>query len=294
MLQAPPYPQSGARSPCPRPIRLATTALLAVLLAPGLSRAGNAGARPTRRRSRTRPRRRRAVKARPEERAAADRLEPLARAAFWGREAQLDPADAEAGVKLSAALRALGQYDAASPVGGPRARSGPEEFRRANGDRSRLRRGRPGVLRRSTRYNARKPWRRRTGGPCRCSGSPTRRSGVRRTPRSRGGPRSRCRRTIPRCSPTWRWRWRPMAMRPAPRPLLRRAAAQPTAEPDRAAGPDPGAGPGGQARRGGNAAASATCRRIRRTRTSPTCRPPTPGAARPTRRRRRQPRTWAS
>jgi Flp pilus assembly protein TadD len=37
-------------------------------------------------------------------------MDPLARAAFWAREAQIDPADAEAGVRLSSALRALGRY----------------------------------------------------------------------------------------------------------------------------------------------------------------------------------------
>jgi len=48
-------------------------------------------------------------KATPEQRAQAERLDPLARAAFWGREVEVDPADAEAGVKLAAALRALNQ-----------------------------------------------------------------------------------------------------------------------------------------------------------------------------------------
>lgn len=53
-------------------------------------------------------------KATPEERAAAARLDPLARAAFWQHEVQIDPADAEAGVGLAAALRALGKYDEAA------------------------------------------------------------------------------------------------------------------------------------------------------------------------------------
>ena len=48
-------------------------------------------------------------RATPQERAAAVRLEPLAQAAFWTREFDIDPADAEAGVRLAAALRALGQ-----------------------------------------------------------------------------------------------------------------------------------------------------------------------------------------
>jgi Flp pilus assembly protein TadD len=52
-------------------------------------------------------------KATPAERAAADRLEPLARAAFWSHEADVDPSDADAGVRLSAVLRQLGRYDEA-------------------------------------------------------------------------------------------------------------------------------------------------------------------------------------
>lgn len=52
-------------------------------------------------------------KASPELRIQAERTEPLARAAFWTAEATLDPADVEAGVKLSTALRAIGRYDEA-------------------------------------------------------------------------------------------------------------------------------------------------------------------------------------
>jgi Flp pilus assembly protein TadD len=53
-------------------------------------------------------------KATPEERAAAARLDPLVRAAFWQRELSVDPSDVEAGVGLAAALRALGKFDEAS------------------------------------------------------------------------------------------------------------------------------------------------------------------------------------
>jgi Flp pilus assembly protein TadD len=53
-------------------------------------------------------------KASPTERAAADRMEPLARAAFWGHELDVDPTDVIAGTHLASALRALGQYDAAA------------------------------------------------------------------------------------------------------------------------------------------------------------------------------------
>ena len=55
-----------------------------------------------------------APKASPEVRAEADRLEPLARAAFWASQVDADPKDAEAGIKLSSALRALGRYSEAS------------------------------------------------------------------------------------------------------------------------------------------------------------------------------------
>ena len=53
-------------------------------------------------------------KATPQERADAERLQPLARAAFWAHEINVDPVDQVAGVRLSSALRALGQYDEAA------------------------------------------------------------------------------------------------------------------------------------------------------------------------------------
>ena len=53
-------------------------------------------------------------KASPQERAAADRLDPLSRSAFWAREAGNDPTDAQAGVELAAALRGIGHYGDAS------------------------------------------------------------------------------------------------------------------------------------------------------------------------------------
>lgn len=49
-----------------------------------------------------------------EERTAAARLDPLAQAAFWGREVERDPTDAEAGLGMARALRAMGQYAEAS------------------------------------------------------------------------------------------------------------------------------------------------------------------------------------
>lgn len=48
------------------------------------------------------------------ERAAYDRADPLARSVFWGQQQQIDPSDPVAGVKLSQALRELGQFDQAA------------------------------------------------------------------------------------------------------------------------------------------------------------------------------------
>lgn len=53
------------------------------------------------------------AKASPDVRAEAERMEPLARAAFWASQVNADPKDAEAGIRLSAALRTLGRYDEA-------------------------------------------------------------------------------------------------------------------------------------------------------------------------------------
>ena len=52
----------------------------------------------------------------PAERQMAARLDPLAQVAFWSREMQVDPTDAEAGVNLAAGLRTLGRYDEASVI----------------------------------------------------------------------------------------------------------------------------------------------------------------------------------
>lgn len=57
-------------------------------------------------------------KASPEQRAAAARLDPLARAAFWNHEFEIDPTDAVAGVNTAAAMRALGRNEEAADVAG--------------------------------------------------------------------------------------------------------------------------------------------------------------------------------
>lgn len=48
-----------------------------------------------------------------EERVMYGRLDPLARSVFWAQQNEINPADPEAGVKLSEALRQLGQFDQA-------------------------------------------------------------------------------------------------------------------------------------------------------------------------------------
>ena len=57
------------------------------------------------------------VRATAAERAEADRLDPLARAAFWAKATLIDPTDADAQLRLSAALRALGRFDEAATAG---------------------------------------------------------------------------------------------------------------------------------------------------------------------------------
>jgi len=48
-------------------------------------------------------------KSSPEERAAADRLDLLARSAFWAKEVDVDPTDAQAGVEFATAMRLMGR-----------------------------------------------------------------------------------------------------------------------------------------------------------------------------------------
>jgi Flp pilus assembly protein TadD len=53
-------------------------------------------------------------KATPQQRAEAERLDPLARAAFWANEVAADPRDVDAGAHLAAALRTLGRNQEAA------------------------------------------------------------------------------------------------------------------------------------------------------------------------------------
>lgn len=57
-------------------------------------------------------------KASTQQRAEAVRMDPLARAAFWGRELEVDSRDAEAAIGLSRALRQLDRADEAADVAG--------------------------------------------------------------------------------------------------------------------------------------------------------------------------------
>lgn len=58
------------------------------------------------------------VKASLTQRAEAKRLDPLARAAFWARELELDERDVEASLALSQALRQIGRFDEAAEASG--------------------------------------------------------------------------------------------------------------------------------------------------------------------------------
>lgn len=96
---------------------LAATALALILAAPSLAFAHKHDAPAAQASAQQAPQD--AAKAAPrkataEQRAQAERLDPLARAAFWSNEAIIDPGDAEAGVKLASALRGLGRNDEAA------------------------------------------------------------------------------------------------------------------------------------------------------------------------------------
>lgn len=106
---------------CRKPARAATTALLAAVLVAGSAEAhGLFGSKPAAPAPATTAKPAGDAKpaaphkASPAERTAAERMEPLARAAFWGHESSLDPTDAEAALHLSMALRTLARYDDAA------------------------------------------------------------------------------------------------------------------------------------------------------------------------------------
>ena len=83
-----------------RKLTFAATALLLASAAPALAQETTAPMAP--------------IPASAEQRAAYDRADPLARSVFWGREAELNPSDPVAGVRLAQALRELGRHDRAA------------------------------------------------------------------------------------------------------------------------------------------------------------------------------------
>lgn len=97
---------SQARGLFGKPKTAAAATSGAVAAAPGMSALGGKAA--------TAAPPARHVRATPEQRAAVERTEPLARAAFWAREAEADPTDWEASVRLAAALRALERWEEAA------------------------------------------------------------------------------------------------------------------------------------------------------------------------------------
>lgn len=104
---------------CSKPVHLATAlgAVLALGLAAtpafalfGKDKPKTEAAKPATAAAQAKPELRRATA---EQRAAADRADPLTQATFWLRETQADPTDVLASIKLSKALRALGRNEEA-------------------------------------------------------------------------------------------------------------------------------------------------------------------------------------
>ena len=67
-------------------------------------------------------------KATPAERATAERLDALSRAAFWSNETNIDPSDAVAGVRLATSLRQLGRFDEADSAAAKVLAIHPEDY----------------------------------------------------------------------------------------------------------------------------------------------------------------------
>ncbi len=113
-------PNSATERHCMRPRPLHRKLLLplaaAIAALPGLAMASQAAPAPAQ--PQAAPAKAAAAapphKATAEERAMAERLEPLARAAFWAHEVELDPRESLSGVRLAASLRALGRNDEAA------------------------------------------------------------------------------------------------------------------------------------------------------------------------------------
>lgn len=84
-----------------RKLTLAATALILSAAAPALALAQEPAAATA------------AAPATAEQRAAYERADPLARSVFWAREAEINPSDPVAGVRLAEALREMGRHDRA-------------------------------------------------------------------------------------------------------------------------------------------------------------------------------------
>ena len=95
-------------------LHLATAAALMLIAAPA---AAQQAAAPAPAQGETRPPVPR-TPATAEQRAAYDRMDPLSRSVFWAGQQEINPADVEAGVKLSRALRELGNNDQAVQAAG--------------------------------------------------------------------------------------------------------------------------------------------------------------------------------
>jgi Flp pilus assembly protein TadD len=91
-----------------RKLVLAATvlSLSAVFVAPVLAADSDQQAKPAKAEKIAPPR-----KASAEQRAAAERADPLARAAFWAHELEINPADQEASLRMAVALRQMSRFD---------------------------------------------------------------------------------------------------------------------------------------------------------------------------------------
>lgn len=98
---------------CRMPRLLATSALLALTVLGGAVHAADDKSAPAKASPAAQAAAAAPKPASAQERIEAQRLPVLGRAAFWAREAELDPRDAVAGVNLAGALRTLGRIDEA-------------------------------------------------------------------------------------------------------------------------------------------------------------------------------------
>jgi Flp pilus assembly protein TadD len=89
-----------------RKLALAATALMLLTAAPAFAADRSDTAKPAKA---AKP-----VKATKAEREMAERTDPVSRAQFWSNQISIDPTDADAGLKLASALRAMGEWEKAA------------------------------------------------------------------------------------------------------------------------------------------------------------------------------------